>query len=186
VPREVFIPQDRRSLAYSDKPITLGEGPGRTMLTPMVLARMIQHADVRPGNRVLTVGGGTGYAAAILAELGANVVALESRPEFDGQAHTGSGVAAGRIQAVTGPLADGHADAAPYDVILVEGSVQRAPDRLLAQLADGGRLVCIDGRSRPGRVTIYVRSGDHVGNRSVFDANAPILEGFEQMEAFVF
>lgn len=186
VRREDFLPPDRHSLAYSDKPIALADGAGRTMLTPMVLARMIQLAEVSPGAKVLDVGGGSGYGAAILAELGADVVALESQPELTERARGAFAAANSGVEAVAGPLAEGYAAGAPYDVILVEGAIQRSPDALLGQLAEGGRLVCIDGGARPGRVTIYVRSGDHFGSRSVFDASAPILDGFERVEAFVF
>lgn len=186
VPREAFLPKDRSSLAYSDKPIVLGEGRGRTMLTPMILARMVQLAEIPPGSRVLDVGGATGYGAAVLAVMGAEVVALESELTFDGLTRQPSQDRPGSVEVVTGPLEAGYAKFAPYDVILIEGAIQGAPDALLAQLADGGRLVCIDGDTRPGRVTLFVKSGDHHGKRTVFDASAPVLDGFKRLEAFVF
>jgi protein-L-isoaspartate(D-aspartate) O-methyltransferase len=186
VPREAFLPVEKGSLAYSDKPIVVGEGRGRTMLAPMILARMIQLAEVRPGSRVLDVGGAAGYGPAILAEMGAEVVALETKQDFDGVTRQPLQDRPGSVSMVSGPLEAGHAGGAPYEVILVEGAVQGSPDTLLAQLADGGRLVCIDGDSRPGRVSIFVKSGAHHGKRTVFDASAPVLDGFQRAEAFVF
>lgn len=188
VPREAFVPRGREDLAYSDRPLDLGGSEGRSMLAPMVLARLVQALEIGLGERVLEVATGLGYGAAILDRLGAEVIALESDAEL-AEAARGrlAGAGAGRVLVVSGPLDQGWPAAAPYDAILVNGALEVRPERLLAQLSPGhGRLACVMGRGRPGRATLHVRSGEAFGARTLFDAAAAPLPAFRDEPGFVF
>ncbi|HEX2727651.1 MAG TPA: protein-L-isoaspartate O-methyltransferase [Beijerinckiaceae bacterium] len=190
VPRERFVPVGREDLAYIDQPIPVTEGvesERRFMLAPAVLARMIQSLTVAHGARVLDVACGLGYSSAILARLGASVVALESSERIADEARRR--LAASRAEGVVtavGPLERGYREAAPYDAILVNGAADVRPQGLLDQLGDGGRLVCVEGRGRSASVTLYVRAGQAFGARPLFDAAAPLLPGFQAEPGFVF
>jgi len=185
VPRERFVPAGRESLAYIDQNVLLDAQEGRYMLAPMVLGRLIQALEIVPGARVLDVACGYGYSSAILAELGAAVTALEASDSLAGLARQRlAGLE--RISVVAGALDQGHAENAPYNAILVNGAVERSPDALLSQLAEGGRLVCIRGRGRSAKATLFVRAGNAYGIREMFDAAAPLLSAFQQEPGFVF
>jgi protein-L-isoaspartate(D-aspartate) O-methyltransferase len=179
VGREHFVPEAMVGLAYVDQTISIasGEGSIRTLLQPMVLARMIQSAEIQSDNKVLSIAGGTGYGAALMAAMGCNVTLLEASEGLAVQALKALAAAqAQNISVVSGDLLAGQPSAAPFDVIIVEGALETEPKALLAQLADGGRLVCVMGRGRAGRVTVFQRSGNAFGGKSVFDAAAAMLE----------
>jgi protein-L-isoaspartate(D-aspartate) O-methyltransferase len=188
VPRERFVPAGRESLAYMDRNLHVadGAGPGeqRFMLAPMVLARMIQALELAPGQRILDVGGGLGYSAAILARLGCSVMALETEDLAEAMRRRLAGVEG--VAVVAGPLDGGCPDAAPYDSVLVNGAVETRPETLLRQLAERGRLVCLEGRGRTAQATLYVRAGDALGARPLFDAAAPSLAAFRAEPGFFF
>jgi protein-L-isoaspartate(D-aspartate) O-methyltransferase len=190
VPRERFVPPGRESLAYMDQDLPVSEGRGsgrRFMLAPMVLARMIQALELAPGDKVLDVACGLGYSSAVLARLGCAVIAREEGEDVAVQLRrhlAGAGIEG--VTVAAGPLDRGYPDAAPYDGILVNGAVERRPEELLRQLADGGRLVCVEGRGRSARATVFVRSGDAYGSRPLFDAAAPVLPAFRAEPGFVF
>lgn len=188
VPREHFVLPGREQLAYSDQELPVSDGADRRfMLAPMVLARMVQALEVNPGDKVLDVACGRGYSSAILSELGARVTALESDQGLAAAARKALAAAGCEDVAVeSGHLVEGCAPAAPYDAVLVNGAIEVKPEALLRQLKDGGRLVCVMGRGRSGRATLYVRSGDAWGERSLFDAAAPVLAGFKAKPGFVF
>jgi len=187
LPRESFLPPAVQSLAYLDLDLAPVSGSARRMLKPMVLARLIQAASVGRGDRVLDVGCLTGYSSAILAQLGGAVVALDDDPALTAAA-TRCLAAVGQPDIVveTGPLSAGAPQHGPYDVILVNGACADEPESLLAQLADGGRLACVQGAGPIGRATLYLRTGDLVGRRVLFDAVAPVLPGFAKEPGFVF
>jgi protein-L-isoaspartate(D-aspartate) O-methyltransferase len=188
VPRELFVPERWQAIAYLDRDVPVGEGGGRGLLKPMVLAKLIQAAAVGQGDRVLDVGCATGYSAAILAKLGRLVTALEEDDRLAAPAQRALGAAGiGNATVVTGKLTDGWPRDAPYDVILLNGSTEVAPQSLLDQLSPaGGRLVAVVGRVPIGRGTVYRRSGTHVSAHPEFDAVAPLLPGFSKPPAFVF
>ncbi len=186
LPRERFVPEGQRSLAYMDEAIPFGGGRG--LLDPRTFARLVQLGNIGAGDRVLDVGCLTGYSAAVLARLAGHVTALESDA---GPARTAQIELAARAQTnadvVTGALAAGHADGAPYDVIIVEGATERMPEALTDQLAPGGRLVAIEvSGHRLGQAVIITRSASGLTKRVAFEASGFLLPGFEKPAAFTF
>jgi protein-L-isoaspartate(D-aspartate) O-methyltransferase len=188
IPRERFVIPGREALAYIDQDLLVSDTPERRfMLSPMILARMIQALEIEPGARVLDVACGLGYSSAILSELGAEVVALESNESLAAAARERlAAIGAHRVNVVSGSLDQGHANGAPYDAILVNGAVEIRPDGLLHQLRDGGRLICVQGRGRSAKATLHVRAGQAFGPRGLFDAAAPVLAPFQAEPGFVF
>ncbi|MDF2619909.1 MAG: Protein-L-isoaspartate(D-aspartate) O-methyltransferase [Xanthobacteraceae bacterium] len=187
-PRERFVPAGLRNFAYIDDDLLVKEGsPSRYLMEPMVLAKLLQAAEIGPEALVLDVGATSGYSTAVLAKLAGQVVALEEDAELAAQ---GSGVLVelGLLNAayVQGPLTTGWPAEAPYDAILLNGSIDSAPEALLAQLKPGGRLVAVVGRGRSGRATVFTNTSGGIGSRIVFDAAVPALPGFEARPGFVF
>jgi protein-L-isoaspartate(D-aspartate) O-methyltransferase len=189
--RERFVSPGRESLAYSDQDLPVSDGitgaERRFMLKPMFLGRLLQALDVRRGEKALDVACGLGYSAALLSHLGATVTALESGEALAAAARerlAALGIAG--VTTVAGPLDKGFPDGAPYDVILVNGLLEVRPEKLLDQLADGGRLGCVECRGKAGRAVIYLRTGDVVGSRAICDAGAPALPAFKAEPGFVF
>ena len=173
LPRERFVDPAQAGLAYADLDVPL-RATRRCLLRPRTLAKLIQAADVAPTDRVLDVGCASGYGAAVLARLAAEVVALEEEPALAAMA-TKALAGAASVSVVTGPLTAGWPARQPYDVILVEGAAEVVPPDLFGQLADGGRLLCIEGRDLAGRAMVYRSAGGQVSGRPVFDAAAPLL-----------
>jgi protein-L-isoaspartate(D-aspartate) O-methyltransferase len=191
LPRERFVPAERANLAYLDDDLSVREAgrdrPARFLLEPMVLARLVQAIELSDDDRVLDVGGTTGYSAALLAKLSAHVVALEDDADLSAAARRNlSGLGVANVEFATGPLAAGTPARGPYDAILLNGSVELVPEGLLGQLKEGGRLATVVRGDLPGRATLYVRSGGVVSTRPLFDAVVPPLPGFEAPRGFVF
>jgi protein-L-isoaspartate(D-aspartate) O-methyltransferase len=184
-PRENFVPPASAGLAYLDLDLSVGAKGSRRLLKPMVLAKLIQAADLASTDRVLDVGCATGYAAAVLARIAGQVVALE---EDSGLAQTARAAlgAQPNVSMVSGPLTAGWPQGAPYDAILLEGATELTPQAFLPQLKDGGRLVCILGSGPGAKAMLYCRSGEELGGRPIFDANGPLLPGFAKAPAFAF
>ena len=196
VPRELFVPDEVRDLAYSDIGFALkttGPGEGeRYLLPPLVLARLIQGGRVKATDRVLDVAGGAGYSAAILAGLSAEVVALEAsdgiRQDLDTRLQ---GFGLGQVRTLAGALENGAASDGPFDVILVNGAVETHLDGLFAQLAEGGRMLAIlrgkdDPTGRAAKAMCFEKRGGEIGHRYLFDASAPVLHAFSRTPQFVF
>lgn len=185
VPREDFVPQTVRSLAYMDGSVrltaaSLKGGAERALMEPRLFARLLDLAAIEPQHRVLIVGAGSGYSAAVLQRLAAEVVALESDSELAASAAKALANLKGTpVQVVTGPLNAGWAKAAPYDVIFVEGSISQVPEALLQQLKEGGVLVAVYTELKPGKATLWKRYVNSFQQRAAFDAAAPKLPGFE-------
>jgi protein-L-isoaspartate(D-aspartate) O-methyltransferase len=186
LPREQFVPDVARGIAYVDECIDLGGC--RFMLEPMVLARLIQELAIKPTDIVLDIGTGTGYAAAVMARLAATVVAVEEATPLAFAATTNlQKTRSDNTVVITNKLAAGYAKQAPYDVILIEGGVTKIPDELLAQLAEGGRLAAVEIHKGPmGQAKLWQRTDGHVSSRVLFDAGVPLLPGFTPQPGFVF
>jgi protein-L-isoaspartate(D-aspartate) O-methyltransferase len=153
----------------------------------MVLAKLIQAADVRPGDHVLDIGCTTGYATAVLARLAGSVVGLEEDATLARRAVEVLGeLEAANVRVVRGPLAEGWPSAAPYDVILISGATEIVPHRIGRQLRDGGRLICVLGGGPAAKAMLYRAAGDHLDARPIFDAAAPVLPGFAKPPEFAF
>jgi protein-L-isoaspartate(D-aspartate) O-methyltransferase len=190
-PREAYLPAELQPLAYIGQDIPLSgafqEAEGRFLLAPMIFAWLVQAAGLKPADRVLDLGSATGYSAAVLAGLAARVTAVEENPAlaaFAQKALTKQGLT--NVSFVTGPLIAGAAQGAPFDVIIVNGSIASIPAELSEQLAEGGRLIAVIGRGAGSKLCLCEKSGGVIRRRSVEDAGAPCLPGFEEKPAFVF
>ena len=196
VPREQFLPEDKASLAYSDLALQLppaaSGSEARWLLPPLILARLLQGAEVNHGDIVLDVAPGTGYSTALLAGLASRVVALESElPLYDALRSNLGTLGLGNAQAQLGPLAVGAPDEGPFDIILINGKVEANLDALYAQLKDGGRLLTLesvagDQSGRAGKAVRCQKTGKAIGYRILFDAAAPVLQEFKKSEQFIF
>lgn len=182
VPRERFVPAERRALAYMDRPVALGGG--RELNLPEATGGLLTGAGVRKSDRVLLIGAATGYTAALLAILAGHVVALEENAEllaFAREALAGSGV-----ELVEGPLNAGWPAGAPYDLIVVDGLIEQAPEALIAQLKDSGRLACAILERGASRLAIGRKGGGGFGLDLFQDCEASPLPGFARPKSFVF
>jgi protein-L-isoaspartate(D-aspartate) O-methyltransferase len=185
MPRERFVPAEVAGVAYLDRDLPVD--PKRALLKPMVLARMIQAAELETRERVLDVACGTGYSSAILARLAASVTALED--DADRSRRCGeilASLGAGNVTAACGPLDAGWPGGAPYDVILVNGACETEPQGLIRQLNEGGRLLAVIGTGPIGKATLFRKDHGEIGSRPLFDATAPALPAFARAPAFVF
>jgi protein-L-isoaspartate(D-aspartate) O-methyltransferase len=182
VPRERFVPPGREAMAYADMLVPLGGG--RELNPVMAMARLLSEAGPRGHERALVVGAATGYSAAVLARVAASVVAVEEDEgllAFAREALAGSGV-----ELVEGPLAAGHAEGAPYDLILIDGAVESVPEALIGQLAEGGRLAAAIVDRGVTRLALGRRAGGGFGMTVFADAAAAMLPGFVRPKTFSF
>jgi len=185
VPREPFFPPAQRGLAYLDAEVPVAGT--RTLLKPMVFAKLLQAAGIVAGEHVLDVGCATGYSSAVLGKLAGSVIALEEDEALARTARdTFAQLGAANVSVATGPLTAGSAHGAPYDAILVEGAIEVVPDALIAQLKEGGRLVAVVGSVPMGKATLYRKVSGRATGVPLFDAAAPLLPGFAKPAAFVF
>ena len=190
VPRENFVPASVRGLAYTDTAVKLG--PQRRLLAPMILARMIQAAGVKPGDHILDIAPGSGYSTAILAGLAQDVAAFESDPDL--QAATKANLAAAGLSNIPvfgGPFREGVESAAPFDIIFINGVVEAHLDQLFAQLRDCGKLVALwriagAANQHASRVVLFEKNSGEVSRRDLFDAAGPLLDAFRAEPAFIF
>ena len=193
VPREEFVAPGMADQAYRDGEVSLGHG--RALLRPIVLGKLLQSANLSPADQVLVIGCGIGYSAAVLAHMGARVVALEEDPDLARRARSALAAAGAgqvirqvtvQVTVVTGPLVAGWPAAAPYDLILLDGAIEVVPESLGRQLKPSGRLVAVFGRGPAAKAMIYRPIEGQLVGRPIFDAAAPLLPGFAAPPAFVF
>ncbi len=185
IPREKFVPPSLKGVAYVDEDIQIA--PGRYLMEPQVVARMIQAAAIEPTDAVLEIGCATGYASALLAQLAESVVAVESDKALAEKATaTLAELDITNVAVVEGSLEDDYSRQGPFDVVFIDGSVERLPDNWIKALGDGGRLVCVEVINGVGRAVLYTKAAGVPGRRVLFDARTPVLAGFERAAAFVF
>ena len=186
IPRERFVPHARRGVAYVDEDVEIA--PGRYLMEPMVLARLVQEAGITADDVVLDVGCGTGYATAVMARLAATVIALDVDEALAAEAERAlSAVGADNAIVVSGPLAEGHARQAPYDVILMGGAVDHLPQALADQLAEAGRVVgVLREPGTMGQATLWARHRGVLSSRRLFEVSLPALPGIARPARFEF
>ena len=186
VRREDFVPPAAYEVAFMDVDIPLGID-NQIMLAPKVDARMANDLRIQPTDRVLEIGTGSGYSAALLGQVAKEVVTLEINPELAEMAR--ENLQSAGASNVTVRVADGSKDLlaeGPFDVIVLSGSVEVMPEHLLDHLKDGGRLGAIIGTSPVMRFTLVTRNGSDRIISTPWDYVAPRLSGFARLERFVF
>ena len=181
VGREAFVPASLRDLAYLDRPIDFGGG--RRSMQPAQLAKLVQLAAPRAGEKVLIVGAATGYTAAIVADIGANVVMVEEAAELAAAAKANF-AGSPSVTVVEGPLSAGAPAEGPFDLVLFDGAVAEVPEALLAQVAEGGRAVYVEGEGNSAQATVAVRSSGRISTRAAFNLPGHLLPGFARVPVF--
>ncbi|OSQ43568.1 protein-L-isoaspartate O-methyltransferase family protein [Thalassospira alkalitolerans] len=186
VPRELFLPENKRGIAYVDEDIPVGGG--RYAMEPMVIARLMQEAGIARTDVALVIGAGFGYTGAAISRVAETVVAVESDKDMAMAAEKAcQALNYDNVIVVEGDIGAGYAKQAPYNVIVFDGAVAEVPNTILDQLSEGGRmLVVVHAPGKVGIARLYERENGVVGHRDLFDANIPYLPGFEPAESFVF
>jgi protein-L-isoaspartate(D-aspartate) O-methyltransferase len=178
IPREAFVPEEQRPLAYVDRSLPISNC--RAMPSAAVLGLLLTALTVNRDETALVIGAGTGYSAAILSEMGVRTVALECSAELAAAARKRG------VEIVEGPLEAGHKAAAPYDFILIDGAVEMIPEALVSQLKDGGRIGAALLDQGITRLIVGRKAGGGFGFHSIADSATPVLPGFERPRAFTF
>jgi protein-L-isoaspartate(D-aspartate) O-methyltransferase len=178
VERQRFLPSHTRPLAYVDRAVSLGDG--RFLSAPAVLGQLLTQMMPERGQRALVVGAGTGYSAAVLREMGLEVIAVEASSTLAAAARDNG------ILIIEGSLEAGDPSHAPYDQILIDGAVEFIPDAIIDQLADGGRLGTALVDRGITRLVVGRKAGGAFGTLSIADAGVPALPGFTRPKAFTF
>lgn len=179
---ENFVAPAQKALAYADGEVAAAGPKGRKLLSPRTLGLLLKCAAPVAGERALTVGDGSGYCAAILAALGLDVVALETDASAARRALAGMD----RVEHAEGALNEPPAGAPTFDVIVINGAFETAPDLLIAALPEGGRLVGVSARTSAKQIVLFERLGGGVSERALYDATGDVLPGFERAPAFAF
>jgi protein-L-isoaspartate(D-aspartate) O-methyltransferase len=183
VPRETYVPRDKREAAYVGENLDIGGG--RVVLEPRTLAKLLDALDIQPTEMVLDLGCGLGYSAAVIARLADAVIAVEEDAGLAAEAQrvlSNEGVDNAAV--IAGPLAAGAAKHAPYDVIILQGGVETVPDAILAQLKDGGRIGAVFMDGAVGTAKVGYKIDGAMSWRSLFNAAAPVLSGFRKERGF--
>lgn len=185
VPREVYVPPQMAEVAYAGENLTLA--PGRVILEPRTLAKMLDAVNPGPSDLVLDLGCALGYSSAVIARMAEAVVAVEENPDWAAEAEaTLAEQGAHNVAVIEAKLAEGAPQHGPYDAIFVEGAVERMSDAILAQLKDGGRIAAVFAEGALGVVRIGYKIDGEVSWRFAFNAGAPVLPGFETPKEFAF
>lgn len=188
IPRDAFVAETARDVAYADRVVmsTAGEA-SRPLLSPLSFGLLAELAAISDDDILLDIGGGTGYAAAVLAGLAGTVIGLEDDARFGEKASAiWRELGVDNAVAVTGALLEGQAKQAPFDVIFVNGEIADVPESLLAQLEDGGRLVCVQRVDGAPRGVVHRRIGADFVRRVGCDMSAPHLAAFDPPPTFEF
>lgn len=184
VERETFVPEDQKVLAYIDNDIEL-QSAGRFLMEPSPLAKLLQAVQIKAGDRVLDVGSGTGYIAALMSHMGAQVTALENDETLS---EIASDLLSGddHIKIVKGDFEKGATSEGPFDVIFLGGAIEQQPSALFDQMAEDGRMIAVVGFGGAAQAYIYVKENGHVSSRRLFNLSIPPLPAFQKEAEFVF
>jgi protein-L-isoaspartate(D-aspartate) O-methyltransferase len=185
VPREDFVAEKYKNVAYIDDDIPLGGG--RYLPQPLVFARMLQLAEIEKSHRVLDIASGTGYSAAVIALLAKEVIALEADSELTASASVNlNKLDVENVNLVAGDLLMGAPEYKLYDVIMIEGTVEYIPETILKQLKPGGRLVTVLAKEKLGNIVV-VHKGEKISTTAThFQATTQRLEEFAKPKGFSF
>jgi protein-L-isoaspartate(D-aspartate) O-methyltransferase len=184
VPREVYVPRDKREAAYMGENLTIA--PRRVLLEARTLAKMLDVLDIQPDEMVLDLGCGLGYSTAVIARLAEAVIAVEEDPALAALAEqTLAAEGVDNAAVITGPLTAGAPKHGPYDVITIQGAVEAVPSAITDQLKEGGRIGCVFMEGVLGVARVGYKIDGVVAWRYAFNAAAPVLPGFEVKSGFV-
>lgn len=185
IAREDFVPAARRELAYIDESHDLGHGRG--MSAPAPFAKLIQLAEIEPGDAVLDLGAGLGYSTAVIAQLAHEVVGVEIDEALAAEARKAlSAAGVSNAEIIVSALDDVEPHARSFDVIVLEGTVDDVPHGLFKLLRNGGRLVAMIRRGPTAVANVFVKTGDTVNSRAEFNTSLPPLNAAKKADEFVF
>jgi protein-L-isoaspartate(D-aspartate) O-methyltransferase len=188
VPREAFVPESQRAVAYMDGNLVVsvpGERPERALLAPRTFAKMAQQLELEPGATVLDIAPATGYSTAVLSRIVNRVVAVESDARLaEGAKSTLARLGYSNCEVVVGDMREGYRGHGPFDAILINGKVSDVPPALLNQLKDSARLVAILDINGVGKAFEWQRFAMSFDRRPLFDAEALVIPGFERVPEF--
>ncbi|MEZ5752464.1 MAG: protein-L-isoaspartate O-methyltransferase [Paracoccaceae bacterium] len=183
IPRERFVPGTLVEAAYIGENLPIA--PGRVLLEPRTLAKMLDVLDLRPNDLVLDIGCATGYSTAVIARMAEAVVALECDDSLAEDAEsTLEQVGVANVAVEHGALAEGASAHGPYDAVILQGAIETLPAAIAAQIKDGGRIVAIFSLGALNVVRLGVKRGDMIHWRDIFNASAPVLPGFAAAHSF--
>lgn len=183
VPRELFVPREQAEAAYISENVPIA--PGRVVLEPRTLGKLLDAINIEGNELVLDIGAGYGYSSALVARMAEAVIAVEEDETLAAEAQSIlSDQGADNVVVHTGPLTDGAVQHGPYDAILIQGGVEQVPEGLLDQLKEGGRIGCVFMEGALGVARIGYKIDGDITWRFAFNASAPVLPGFAKEVAF--
>lgn len=183
VPRELFVPREQAEAAYISENVPIA--PGRVVLEPRTLGKLLDAINIEGNELVLDIGAGYGYSSALVARMAEAVIAVEEDETLAAEAQSIlSDQGADNVVVHTGPLTDGAVQHGPYDAILIQGGVEQVPEGLLDQLKEGGRIGCVFMEGALGVARIGYKIDEDITWRFAFNASAPVLPGFAKEVAF--
>ena len=184
VPREKFVPDGKREAAYIGENFKIGQS--RVILEPRTLAKLLDALDIRNDELVLDIGPGLGYSSAVISPMAEVVIAVEDDSSMANEAEEIlTEVGADNVVIQIGKLEDGAPEHGPYDVIILQGGVEKIPSSILKQLKNGGRVGAIFVEGGLGTAKIGFKLNDKINWRYSFNAAAPVLPGFFKQKDFV-
>jgi protein-L-isoaspartate(D-aspartate) O-methyltransferase len=185
VPREAFLPSDKRPFAHIDEDIEIGDG--RYLMEPSPFAKLLQLAKIGPDAIVLDIGAASGYSSAVLSRIAASVIAVDESEALVTQA-SDKLVELGfdNVAVIQARHDEGCAAEAPYDAIIIEGAVADVPAALLSQLKDGGKLVAVIGVGNAASAWLYIKEDGRISKRRAFNCAVKSLPGLPVEETFEF
>ncbi len=187
-PREAFVPRARAEMAYMDRPVVLdGATSSRVLNPPLSTALLLGAAQIKPADNVLLIGAATGYAAMLLSGLAAKIVAIDDDTALIAMAQTQMTHAAlQNVELHVAPMTDGYAAAAPYDVVVIDGAIEHLPEGIIAQLADGGRVVSGYKNGPVTQLVSGIKRDNNVALHAFMDNEIAALPAFARKPEFVF